>query len=301
MWCVITGVSLMKSRSVDDGFVELVKKLEPQFSECENNAAYIHRIEKKLKASHDMKYLISYGSLGHGTHIKGYSSSDHFAVMPKSKLFENSLDSLKKVHSSLVDIFPDGYIIEGRPSITIHYGEAASEKHHIVPAFVAGEKDGHDVFGIPGPSGRWIKSCPGGHSSWINKLDVQLSQRLKMMIRIMKAWNYFNNKPLWSYYIELAMAEFLKSDYEVMYSLDFRNFLKYLVRIELKPIEGSIGSSELVYATSKDEKYSVLRELNEAIYKSGKAIKFENRGDIFEAYFWWRKVFNFHFPAYEKG
>ncbi len=288
----------MSNRSIHDGFVELIKKLEPNFSESEISESNLSDIERCLKSSFDMNYMINYGSIGHGTHISGYSSTDCFAVIPKKHLFEDSHVSLKKVHECLLESFPNASMLEGRPVISISYGEKAFERHNIVPAFQNGQRHGHDVFGIPGPSQRWVSSCPGGHSERINKVDTELSSQLKSMIRLVKAWNYYNNQPLWSFYVELAMAEFLKTDYSVMYAQDFRNFLRYLQRRELAPIENSIGSNEPVYATPKDQKIMALGTLDEAIYKSGKAVKFESRGNIAEAYYWWGKVFNFHFPKY---
>ncbi len=285
-------------RTVEDGFHELIKKLNPKFSEPEYSESNLHLIEKLLQDNFDMSYMIRYGSGGHGTHIARYSAIDCFAVIPKDKLHEDSLKSLEKIHEILLPEFPDATIREGRPAIIVQFGGRTSDKHCIVPAYEIGEKNGQDVFGIPGPSGRWIQSCPGGHSAWINKLNDNLNKRLRNMIRVIKAWNYYNDQPLWSFYIELCVADYFKSDYSILFSVDVRNFLKYLHQRGLKPFEGSVGSNEVVYGTSKDDREAALAKIYAAVEMADKAVRCEQTGNISEAFYWWRKVFNFRFPAF---
>ncbi len=285
-------------RSVEDGFNELVKKLNPKFSEPEYSEANLMQIERRLKEAFDMSYQIKYGSIGHGTHIARYSAIDCFAVMPKESLVEDSYKSLEAILEVLKEDFPEATLREGRPAIVIQFGGRDSDKHHIVPAYEIGVKNGHDVFGIPGPSGRWIQACPGGHSAWINKLNDNLNKRLRNMIRVVKAWNYYNDQPLWSFYIELCVAEYFKSDYSILFSVDFRNFLNYLDQKGLKPFEGSVGSNELVYASSIEDKPVASAKVKNAVEMADKAVRCEQTGNISEAFYWWRKIFNFRFPAF---
>ena len=294
----LAGIIVMSNRDVNDGFIELAGKLSPQYSESEASENNINIIEKSLKSNFEISYMVNYGSVSRGTHINGYSAFDCFAVVPKKQLYEDANKSLEKVWNSLNSLFPDSLVTNGRPVVSIPFGQSATDVYHIVPAFHTGMKDGYDLFNIPAPRGRWIETCPGGHSAWLNSLNEDLSQHLKKMIRVVKGWNYFNGQPLWSFYIELAVAEFMKTDYSVMYSHDFRNFLKYILRKQLEPIKGSVGCYDLVYATSKEQKNAVLNKISDAIELVDKAVKYEKKGDVFHAYYWWRKVFNFHFPSY---
>ncbi len=285
-------------RSVEEGFEELVKRLNPQFSEPEFAESNLNAIERCLKDEMGMDYLIQYGSIGHGTNVEGFSAIDCFAVMPKAKLTANSNQSVIKVRDVLMERFPEAEIVEGRPAVKIPFGGRDSDKHHVVPAYQIGIKDGHDIYGIPGPSGRWIQSCPGGHSAWINTLNEKLNKKLRHMIRIVKAWNYLNGQPVWSFYLELAVTDFMRTSSSNSFAVDMRNFLSYLCKKELEPFEKSVGTNEAVYATARKDRSHSLEKIEGCKDMAQQAVLNNQKGSVSDAYSNWRKVFNFPFPAF---
>ena len=246
----------------------------------------------------DMTYLAPYGSIGHGTNVSEYSAVDCFAVIPKSRLFESSGESLAAMKEAIVQKLPDAYITEGRPVLAIPFGEARSERHHIVPAFRQGSTGDHDLIAVPAPSDRWVGICPAAHSIWINDMDQKLNQNLKPFIRIVKAWSHYNKNPIWSYYLELCVADFLKKDTGIVYSSDLSNFFKYMMGRRLDPFEATEGCTEPVYGTSIADKPAALEALRQAVKFSEQARTWETRGNIHEAYYYWRKMFDWRFAAY---
>ncbi len=285
-------------RSVADGFDSLSAQLLPAFSDSEKGAKNFSAIERCLKSDFGMSYMVTFGSTGHGTNVDGYSGVDCFAVIGKSRLCEASGECLSEIWQSLLDRFADAVIVEGRPFISIPFGDSRSERHHVVPAYSKGDRDGHDVYGIPGPGDRWVDSCPGAHSAWINSLNDELGRNLKPFIRVVKSWNYSNDQPLWSFYLELCVADFLSKDSFIDYSFDMRNFFDYMVARNLAPFEDAEGSGEPVYGTSLADRDTALAKLRIAAEQAGKARECEVRGEIVDAYYWWRKVFRLNFPAY---
>lgn len=285
-------------KTVDQGFKKLLGRIVPTYSEsaeAEKNAAVI---ERRLKLEFDMAYMATFGSTGHGTHLAGYSAVDCFAVIPKSHLFEDSGKSLIKVRFAVSKDLPEANVVGGRPVVAVPFGDGPAQRHHIVPAFPNGKQDDHDVYGIPGPRDRWVSSCPAAHSIWVNKRDVALDRKLKPLIRLAKAWNVANGEPLWSYYLELCMAEFLNQESAVVYGVDLKNFFRYMALLRLAPFEASVGCDEPVYGTSVADRDAAYDKLVEAAEMSDRARDFELKGDIENAYFWWRKVFNYQFPTY---
>ena len=197
-------------RTVADGFAEFAGKLVPKYAKSEAAEANLAVIERQLETHYTMSYLAPYGSSGHGTNVREYSALDRFAVIPKSRLHEISGTSLVEICEVLQRKFPDAFVTEGWPVIAVPFGESLSERHHIVPAIFLGADGGHDNFSIPAPRDRWVSICPGAHSVCINKLDAELNNNFKPFIRMVKAWSYFNKQPIWSYYLELSVADFLQ-------------------------------------------------------------------------------------------
>jgi len=266
--------------------------------ESETAETNLSIIERCLSADFEMTYLTPYGSIGHGTNVSEYSAVDCFAVIPKAKLLESSGESLAAMKEVLAEKLPDTYITEGRPVLAIPFGEARSERHHIVPAYAQGRTGDHDLFAIPAPSDRWVGVCPAAHSIWINEMDKELNQNLKPFIRIVKAWNHYNKTPFWSYYLELCVTDFLKKDTNIVYATDLNNFFKYMLSRRLDPFEATEGCTEPVYGTSIADKQAALDALILASSFSEQACAWETRGNIHEAYYYWRKMFDWRFAAY---
>ena len=285
-------------RTVDDGFLEFAASLSPKYTESAAAEANLTAIERCLKSEFDMRYLAPYGSTGHGTHVNGCSASDCFAVIPTEKLFKDSLKSLDEVHAVLKNQFPDASIADGRPVIIIPFGEKLSERHHIVPAFVQPSEGEFDIYAVPAPRGRWVRISPGAHSAWLNALDRDLNSNLKPFVRMVKAWSYFNDQPIWSYYLELCVADFFKNDAAIIYSVDLNSFFNYLSGRRLAAFEGAAGCSEPVYGTSIAGKERAQKAIAEAVEFSNNARTCEVRGQVADAFYWWRKMFEWRFASW---
>ena len=154
------------------------------------------------------------------------------------------------------------------------------------------------MFAIPAPRERWVSVCPDAHSVWINELDTELNKNLKPFIRIVKAWSYFNKQPIWSYYLELSVADFLKKDANIIYASDLRNFFRYMHKKGLEPFDNSAGSADPVYGTSIAGKGAALAAIRDAVKFSTNARTCEERGNIVDAFYWWRKMFDWRFAQY---
>lgn len=285
-------------RTVEAGFAEFCERLVPKYSESEAAVSTLQTIEKCLRRKFNLAFVAPYGSRGHGTNVQGFSAIDNFAVMPSEELYENAGKSLKKVHDAISTALPGAFITDGRPVVAVPFGERPSERHHIVPAYYAGERDGHDLFAIPAPRDRWIKACPAAHSIWINELDRKLSNDLKSFIRIVKAWSYFNGDVVWRYYLEHCVADYLKHDRKIVYSRDLCSFFGYLANRELAPFENTVGSSDPVYGTSIAGRDAAMATIHATLKMAKKALACEQKDNVADAFYWWRKIFDWRFAAF---
>lgn len=285
-------------RTVEHGFLELVERVRPKYSETDAAVRNLNLIERCLSAEFDMEYLSTYGSSGHGTNIAGYSAVDCFAVIHKSRLRERSGESLLNLRGCLAQHFDDVIVTKGRPMVAVSFGRTEAERHKIVPSFLSGRVGRQDIYSIPGPNDRWEAACPGAHSAWINQLNDDLNKALKPFIRVVKAWNYFNGQPLWSFYTELAVVDFLQKDGGVVFSMDLKNFFHYMLGKGLAPLSGTKGCNEIVYGTAVADKNAALLKLKAAAALADQARESEVRGNVADAYYYWRKLFNFRFPSF---
>lgn len=289
---------LRPSTQVDEGFKVLAERLTPKYSEPAEAGVNLHLIERCLTKTFDIAYMAPYGSFGHGTNVAEWSAQDWFAVISKNKLHTRSGKSLQAILEALQLHFPDASVTTGRPVVAVPFGPMRSERHHIVPAFPAGERDGHDLFCIPGPADRWIIACPGGHSAWINALDRRFKRRLKPFVRMIKAWNFGEGEPIWSFYLEMAAADFMATQGTGSYAADVEGLFTYMLRRRLDPFTKSPSSNEPVYATALAEKFDALEPLRRARDLAENACFREHEGSVDDALFWWRKLFKYQFPAY---
>lgn len=286
------------TQRLDEGFAELVDAITPEYSEPDGAEAHLNAIEHCLTDACRMEFLAPYGSTGHGTNLDGYSAIDCFAVIPKNELFEDSGESLRKVHGLLEPQFPEAYLTEGRPVIVLPFGDCPSLHHHVVPGFSAGTKDDQDVFGIPGPSDRWVEVTPGAHSAWINRLDRQFHHRFKPFVRMVKAWNFGAGAPIWSHYLEISAAEHLSVAGPTHPASDMASFFVYLLERRLAPFKNTVGSNEPVYGTDLASKFDAMDKVRKANEWAKMATFCERQGNTADAFYWWRKIFNYKFPAY---
>lgn len=285
-------------RSVDQGFAEFLETLVPRFSETDAAARNLALAERCLTDAFEMSYLVPFGSTGHGTNVDGCSAIDCFAVIARSRLKDSADASLEAVHESLAAQFEATSVTQGRPFVSVPFGDGPAQRHNLVPAYPIGKKGDHDVFGIPGPGDRWIEACPGGHSAWINKINQRTGMRLKPFVRLAKAWSYLCGMPIWSFYLELRAAAFLQDKSSVSYASDLMVFFRHMASLDLEPFEGSVGSNEPVYGSTVDGRRPAVDALRRARDTAAAARACEAKGDIADAFHQWRKLYNWNFPVY---
>lgn len=181
------------AKTVDAGFEALLTLLSP--SSVETQAAASHRasIEACLKSNFNMTSFFRSGSFGHHTSVSGYSDVDYFAVIPTEKLRAGSSVSLQDIRSALATRFPNTGVTVRSPAVVVPFGTGAWERHEITPAdYVGITADSHRVFDIPNRADGWMRSSPAAHNAWVNAANFKLGNKLKPLIRLVKAWNYFH-------------------------------------------------------------------------------------------------------------
>ena len=76
-----------------------------------------------------------------------------------------------------------------------------------------------------------MKSSPDAHNSYVRKIDQSLSNRVKPLVRFIKAWKYFRDVPISSFYLELRIAKYASGESLIVYATDVERVFRYLQRI----------------------------------------------------------------------
>lgn len=289
-------------RTIDEGFRDFLAKLTP--SEYESTAAKNHRasIEACLKANFGLKNFFRTGSFGNGTSISGYSDVDYFASIPRANLKQNSATTLIQVREVLDGRFPRTGVHVDCPAVVCPFGTLAKESTEITPADCVDEtEDGYSVYEIPDCSGGWMLSSPKAHNAYVREVDKSLGGKVKPLIRFIKAWKYYRNVPISSFYLELRVAKYAEGESLIVYDIDVKRIFSLLYNCGLAKMQDPMGISGYITACSTEPRLNdAISKLSTALSRAEQAIEDKDKGNILSAFNWWNLVYNGNFPNYYK-
>ncbi|MGO3669561.1 MAG: SMODS domain-containing nucleotidyltransferase [Vreelandella alkaliphila] len=290
----------MPLRSVNRGFRDFHSALTPRSYESGKASSHKSSITSRLQVYYDLKSLFYSGSANNGTSISGHSDADFFASIPRNKLKKNSSVSLREVKECLQDRFPNTRVYVDSPAVVLDFGAGSWDTAEVIPAdYLYRSSEEKNVYDIPDGNGGWIESSPSTHNSYVALQNNRLNKRLKPLIRFVKAWKYYNNVPISSFYLELRITKLMEAESSILYEIDVNSVLKKLYDCNLAPIRDPKGISGLIYpCKSSANKETALSKLRTAKARSQKARDAEMSGNISEAFDWWDKVFFGKFPSY---
>lgn len=286
-------------RTINEGFDDFLKKLTPTDSERE--AAQSHRasIKTRLENDFDMQRFFRIGSFGNGTSISGHSDVDYLASLNSNFYGSDSNYSLSKVRKSLDERFPFTGVNVRCPAVVIPFGTSKSETTEIVPARFITREDECSTYEISDCNGGWMNVSPEAHNNYVKKIDQKLGGQLKPLIRFIKAWKFFQNVPISSFYLELRVAKYAETETTILHYIDIKRIFKLLQNNGLASIQDPTGVSGYIYAckTSADQVIA-LSKLNTAVVRSERAYNEITDKKISDAFDSLRLLYNDQFPTY---
>ena len=290
----------MPTRSVPAGFEEFRKRLVTSTTETE--AAKNHRVSIKacLESNFGLLRLFRSGSFGNGTNVRNCSDIDYFASLPDESLSTNSSATLGEVASALRARFSTtpGIRVDS-PAVVVPFGTAASEAHEIIPADLLDLGEPR-TYCIPDGSGGWMRSSPQAQNEYVSKIDDRTHGKTKPLVRFVKAWKYYNNVPVSSFYLELVTAKHAaEAALPIIYSWDLRDVFAKLLASGLTAVDDPAGASGKVSACrTSTQKEEALSKVGTASARSALAKEREDAGKIGEAFAFWDRLFDGRFPSY---
>ena len=286
-------------RTIDEGFRDFLAKLTP--SDSESEAAKRHRasIEQCIKSKFGLRRFWRTGSFGNGTSISGHSDVDYMASIPTASLNGNSSASLRKLRTALDARFPNTGVRTSCPAVVIPFGTDAKETTEVTPADYLRTERGFKIYDIPDCSDGWMEASPDAHNQYVRSVDSKLSQKVKPLIRFIKAWKYLQNVPISSFYLELRVTTYASEEDTIIYSTDVERVFSLLHRIQLATIRDPMGiSGNISPCKSSADLSTAESKIATALSRATKACEKEERNNIKEAFDWWDKLFDYEFPSY---
>ena len=290
------------AKTLDQGFETFISWLKPTAAEHEKAISHKDSVKRCMENNFKCSNFFETGSFGNGTGVRHYSDTDYFAVCPSDEFWNDSSTTLRKIKEALQETFPRTEGIEVRtPAVKIPFGTYASETLELTPATrnglvttPVGDKYSYD---IPNYDGGWMKSSPGAHNAYVNKQNDRLNGKLKPLIQMVKAWKFYNNAPITSFYLELRVTKYAEDESSIIYDIDLKRILNWLNDNELPSIQDPMGISGYVKACKSDTQRSdALSKVATAAKRASNA--YDNREtNIDNAFYWWNLFFNNEFPS----
>lgn len=139
-----------------------------------------------------------------------------------------------------------------------------------------------------------ILGCEG-----VRYVDDRLGGKVKPLIRFLKAWKYFRDVPISSFYLELRVAKYAAGEKSIIYDIDVKRVLRELWDGQLADMQDPMEISGYIPACKTETlRADALSKLITAVTRADKARGAASGGSIQDAFYWWRLLYNDQFPAY---
>jgi hypothetical protein len=204
-----------------------------------------------------------------------------------------------KVRNALDARFPNTGVKINNPAVVCPFGKYKSEDTEVVIADYIGERNGFKVYEIADGSDGWREVSPDAHNHYVANVDRKHGGKVKPLIRFVKAWNFYRDVPIKSFYLEMAVAKYSDGESSIVYDIDVKRILNMLTANSLSAMQDPTGVAGYIYPCKTDAlKQDAISKLTTAATRAYKACEAEECGNTKEAFEWWRLLYNDKFPTY---
>lgn len=293
--------------SVQDAFRKFKSNLELTQGEQEDASRRQRQIREVMDEAFAIETDFLTGSYARWTKTKPLKDVDIFCVLKDEERHyrdEPSSVILADVEKVLVNRYGRDKVDPPVAfSVTVNFGVAVIDgktndkvmSFDVVPAFKK-----KDYFEVPNPqdSSGWTETNPRVHYDLAVKAHNAYSGEWKGLVRMLKAWNRENNKPIEpSFLIEVMALQLLYGDFQGDFRYEMKAFFASLAdKIHDRwPDPAGLGP-DVSNGMSDSQKRTAQEMLLSAEKSAAAAIQLEVQGKQGEALQAWRKLFGPLFP-----
>jgi len=288
------------ARSVNEGFEEFLKRLTPTQAQRDAGASHRATVKSALESKLTVNNFFETGSFSHGTGVRGHSDIDVLVSIGDQRPV-SSYTALTWVKNALEARFPSTTVVIRRPAVVARFA-GGYETWEVIPGFITGRgSSAQFVYDIPGPNAgeAWIDSAPKEHLAYVNGANTQPHKGdAKDLARIAKAWKYYCDVPISSFYLEMRCAQHVLRQTHYIHVWDVCLVLEGLKSSGLAPMNDPSGATGRIYACSTTAKATeALSKLNTAASRARKALDAHKSDDPATAFVYLNLLFGGKFPA----
>jgi predicted nucleotidyltransferase len=285
---------------VAEAFDVFLGRLTPTEAQRESGASHRATVRAALDARLTVRHFFETGSFSHGTGVRNHSDIDVLVSLGETKP-ESSYTALNWIKDILDDRFPLTTVRIRRPAVVVEFG-GGYETWEVIPGFLTTRGGSNQlVYDIPGPSAgaAYIDSAPKEHLAYVNGCNETPSHGdAKALTRLIKAWKYFGDVPISSFYLEMRCAQHVATQTTYVHVWDVCQVLEKLAGHELAPMNDPSESTGRIHACSSDAmRDRALSELSTAAVRARKALDAYKDDQYERAFGYLDLVFAGKFPA----
>jgi len=188
-----------------------------------------------------------------------------------------------------------------RPAVVVRFA-SGYETWEVIPGFITSlGAPSQYVYLIPAPgtTSDWIYSAPKEHLKYVNTCNAKPHKGdAKDLARLLKAWKYFSNVPLSSFYLEMRAAQYVAKQDTYIHVYDLCFVLEELVGHSLADMNDPSGLTSRFRACSSDaNRTDALSKLGSAATRARKALDACGKDDFDTAFSYLDLLFGGNFPA----
>jgi hypothetical protein len=175
-----------------------------------------------------------------------------------------------------------------------------AETWEIIPGFrkTTSNKD-IVLYDIPGVATEWLESAPLEHIAYVNEVNQGSKIRggAKKLARLIKAWKYYNNVPMSSFYLEMRAAQYMAGESSFVCVWEICRLLEHLRAINIGPMNDPRKVAAWFYACSTDTKgKEALSKVVTGATRARKALDAHKAKDPATAFHYLDLLFGGRFP-----
>jgi hypothetical protein len=285
------------ARTIGQGFDKFLQDITPLQSQ--RDAATKHRgsVESSLRNALDVKMFRESGSFNHGTGVRNHCDVDLLVSLGTKP--GTSSRALNWVKTALSNSFPHTPAKISRPAVVILFN-GGRETWEIIPGFRKNQGDAA-LYSIPGVGEiDWMESAPTEHLNYVTEVNNKtgIAGAAKKLARMAKAWKYYNNVPVSSFYLEMRAAQYMNGEKVWDPIQDLSRYFNHLTNVNLGPMNDPKGLTKRFFACSTTAKGTeALSKLATATSRAQKALDAHNSNKPTDAFYWLDLLFGGNFPA----
>jgi predicted nucleotidyltransferase len=287
------------ARTVGQAFDVFLKRLTPTAAQREAGASHRVSVKAALEARLEVSRFLETGSFSHGTGVRNHSDIDLLVSLKEGKP-TSSYSALERVKNALSSRFPSTPVRIRRPAVAVEFG-GGYETWEVIPGYITGRGGRALVYDVPSPKvgGAWIDSAPDEHLTYVNEANKKPDKGdAKALARLMKAWKYYRNVPVSSFYLEMQAARYVKGINAYIHVWDLCLLLERLHGNELAAMNDPSNASGRIRACSSDStRADALSKLKRAASRARKALDAYKGDDEADAFYYLDLLFNGKFPS----